>query len=102
MPLRPNVRALLLLDEKGVVPSVPPDAFVKFEVVVKEEEEGLDRDDRAGSHGRDFALLLRDCAGWHRWERAPTLRRRRGGWYGGRSAQTNRRFRYLGKIGGQR
>ena len=73
MPLRPNVRALLLLDEKGVVPSMPPDAFVKFEVVVKEEEEGLDRDDRAGSHG----LLLRDCAGRHRWERAPTFRRRR-------------------------
>ena len=54
MPLRPIVRALLLIDEAGVVPPMPPDAFVKVEVVVKEEEEGLDLDDWfcAGSHGR--------------------------------------------------
>ena len=38
MPLRPIVRALLLIDEAGVVPPMPPDAFVKVEVVVKEEE----------------------------------------------------------------
>ena len=37
MPLRPIVRALLLMDEAGVVPPMPPDAFVKVEVVVKEE-----------------------------------------------------------------
>ena len=42
------------MDEAGVVPPMPPDAFVKVEVVVKEEEEGLDLDDWfcAGSHGR--------------------------------------------------
>ena len=39
MPLRPNIfQALLLLDEEGVVPPMPPDAFVKVEDVVKEEE----------------------------------------------------------------
>ena len=41
LPLRPIVGALLLMDEAGVVPPMPPDAFVKVEVVVKEEE-GLD------------------------------------------------------------
>eukprot|EP00964_Phaeocystis_antarctica_P104843 scaffold69932_cov43-Phaeocystis_antarctica.AAC.2 len=63
LPLKPNiVKALLLLDDEGVVPPVrvpplPPDAFVKVEVVVilKEEEEGLDLDDWfcAGCHGRE-------------------------------------------------
>ena len=39
MPLRPNIfRALLLLAEEGVVPPMPPDAFFKVEVVIKEEE----------------------------------------------------------------
>ena len=54
LPLWPTIRALLLIDEAGVVPPMPPDAFVKVEVVVKEEEEGLDLDDWfcAGSHGR--------------------------------------------------
>ena len=72
LPLRLITRALLLIDEAGVVPPMPPDAFVKVEVVVKEEEEGLDLDDWfcAGSHGRGRALLRRDCAGRHRWERA--------------------------------
>ena len=39
MPLRPIIRALLLIDEAGVLSPMPPDAFVKVEVVVKEEEE---------------------------------------------------------------
>ena len=54
LPLRPIIRALLLIDEAGVVSPMPPDAFVKVELVVKEEEEGLDLDDWfcAGSHGR--------------------------------------------------
>ena len=57
----------------------PEDAFVKVEVVVKEEEEGLELDDWfcAGSHGRGHTLLPRDCAGRHRWERALALPRRR-------------------------
>ena len=39
MPLRPNIfRTLLLLDAEGVVPPMPPDAFFKVEVVVKEEK----------------------------------------------------------------
>ena len=64
MPLRPIIGTLLLTDEQGVVPPMPPHAFVKVEVVVKEEEEGLDLDDWfcAGSHGRGRALLL--SIGW--------------------------------------
>ena len=43
LPLpRPIIRALLLIDEAGVVSPMPPDAFVKVELVVKEEEEGSD------------------------------------------------------------
>eukprot|EP00964_Phaeocystis_antarctica_P159564 scaffold130644_cov57-Phaeocystis_antarctica.AAC.2 len=58
---------------------MPPDVFFKVEVVVKEEEEGLDLDDWfcAGSHGRGRAVLPRDRAGRHRWERGLTVRRRR-------------------------
>ena len=31
-----------LVKEEGTVPSMPPDAFIKVEIVVKEEEEGSD------------------------------------------------------------
>ena len=68
LPLRLITRAHLLIDEAGAVRPIPPNAFVKVEVVVKEEEEGLDLDDWfcAGSHGRGQALLPKDCAGRHR------------------------------------
>ena len=46
LPLRLIARALLLIDEAGFVPPMPPDAFVKVEIVVKEEEDSGSRPKR--------------------------------------------------------
>ena len=54
----PAMPAGAILKEEGAVPPMPPDAFVKVEVVVKEEEGSASRPKRGGEERSDRAICV--------------------------------------------